>query len=139
MLKTVINCHVCQNQAKKVLCTVLLNYLHTFVFDVFSIYLINIRYWQVLFITQDQLGKSQSATSTFKCWGTCLYFACILFVCIFRGGLKMCPFIWGLPNFESPLSKKKCFRKYILPSFHVSLVNICLVFSFLVFFDNFIC
>ena len=34
------------------------------------IYIINIRYWQVLSITQEQLGKSQSATSTFKCWGS---------------------------------------------------------------------
>ena len=31
------------------------------------IYIINIRYWQVQSITQEQLGKSYSATSTFKC------------------------------------------------------------------------
>ena len=77
MLKTVINCHLwnrgLQNQTEKVPCTVLLNYLHTFVFNIFSvliffIYIINIRYWQVLFITQEQLGKSQFATSSFKCW-----------------------------------------------------------------------
>ena len=30
------------------------------------IYIINIRYWQVLFITLEQLGKSYFATSTFK-------------------------------------------------------------------------
>ena len=73
MLKTVINCHVrnrrLQNQTEKVPCTVLLNYLHTFVFYIFSVFhtlylhIINIRYLQVLFITQERLGKSQSATS----------------------------------------------------------------------------
>ena len=31
------------------------------------IYIINIRYWQVLFITKEQFGKSYSATSTHKC------------------------------------------------------------------------
>ena len=31
---------------------------------------INIGYWQILFKTQEQLGKSQSATSTFKCRGS---------------------------------------------------------------------
>ena len=30
--------------------------------------IINIGYWQILFITLEQLGKSYSATSTFKCW-----------------------------------------------------------------------
>ena len=34
------------------------------------IYIINIRYWQVLFITQEQLGKSYFATFTFKCRGS---------------------------------------------------------------------
>ena len=82
MLKTVINCHMrnrgLQKQTEKVPCTGLLNYLHTFVLLIFSrflilfIYIINIGHWQVLFITQEQLGKSQSATSTFKhCSCTC--------------------------------------------------------------------
>ena len=34
------------------------------------IYIINIRYWQVLFITQEELGKSYFATFTFKCRGS---------------------------------------------------------------------
>ena len=50
MLKTVINCHMrnrgLQNQTEKVPFTVLLNYLHTFVFNILSvfntIYLINL-------------------------------------------------------------------------------------------------
>ena len=79
MLKTVINCHVwnkgLQNQTQEVPCTVLLNYLHTFVFNIFSVfntlhYIISIGFWQVLFIIQEQLEKSQSATSTFKCRGS---------------------------------------------------------------------
>ena len=79
MLKTVTNCHVrnrgLQNYTEKVPFTLLLNYLYTFVFDIFSvlilfIYIVNIRYWQVLFVTQEQLRKSQSATSTFKSWGS---------------------------------------------------------------------
>ena len=77
MLKTVVNCHVwnrgLQNQTEKVPCTVFLNYLHTFVFNIFSvliffIYVINSRYWQVLFIYN--IGRSQSATSTFKYRGS---------------------------------------------------------------------
>ena len=36
-------------------------------FLVLFIYIINIRYWQIRFITQEQLGKSCSASSTFKC------------------------------------------------------------------------
>ena len=60
---------------EKVPCTMLLNYLHTFLlkfsrFLILVIYIIHIRYWQVLFTTQEQLGKSQSATSTFKCGGS---------------------------------------------------------------------
>ena len=39
-------------------------------FLILFIYIINIGYWQVLFITQEQLGKSQSATSTFKYRGS---------------------------------------------------------------------
>ena len=39
-------------------------------FLILFIYIINIGYWQVLFITQEQSGKSQSATSTFKCRGS---------------------------------------------------------------------
>ena len=35
-------------------------------FLILFIYIINIGYWQVLFITCEQLGKSYSATSTFK-------------------------------------------------------------------------
>ena len=38
-------------------------------FLILFIYIINIRQQQVLVITQEQLGKSYSATSTFKCWG----------------------------------------------------------------------
>ena len=51
-------------------------YLHTFVFNILwvflmlFIYIINIGYWQVLFIIQEQLEKSQSVTSTFKCRGS---------------------------------------------------------------------
>ena len=41
--------------------------LNTFVVDIFSVF--NTLYLQVLFITQEQLGKSYSAASTFKCWG----------------------------------------------------------------------
>ena len=79
MLKTVINCHVrnrgLQNQTEKVPCIVLLNYLHTLClifsrFLLLFIYIINIRYWHVLFITQEKLRKSQCTTSTFKCWGS---------------------------------------------------------------------
>ena len=91
MLKTVINCHVwnrgLQNQTEKVPCTVLLNYLHTFVFNIFSvlilfIYIINIGYWQVLFITQEHLGKFQSATFTFKLLGPTA--AVLAFLCFKR-------------------------------------------------------
>ena len=39
-------------------------------FLVLFIYIINIRYWQVLFITLEQLEKSYFATSTFKCRGS---------------------------------------------------------------------
>ena len=69
MLRTVTNWHVwnrrLHNQTEKVPCTVLLNYLHTLVFSILIlfIYIINIRYQQALFITQEQLGKSQSANS----------------------------------------------------------------------------
>ena len=38
-------------------------------FLIVFIYITNIGYWQVLFITQEQLGKSCSATSTFKYQG----------------------------------------------------------------------
>ena len=42
MLKIVINCHVLnkglQNQTEKVPCTVLLNYLPTFVFNIFFVF-----------------------------------------------------------------------------------------------------
>ena len=42
MLKTVINCHVwnrgLQNWTEKVLSAMLLNYLHTFVFNIFSVF-----------------------------------------------------------------------------------------------------
>ena len=41
--------------------------LNTVVVDIFSVF--NTLYLQVLFITQEQLGKSYSAASTFKCWG----------------------------------------------------------------------
>ena len=52
-----------QNQTEKVPCILLLNYLHTSVFNIFSVfntldYIISIGYWQVLLITQEQLGKS---------------------------------------------------------------------------------
>ena len=79
MLQTVVNYHVwnkgLQNQTEKVPCTLLLNDLHTFVLNIFSVFntlylYINIGNWQVLFITQEQLGKSQSAISTFKCQGS---------------------------------------------------------------------
>ena len=48
------------------------------------IYIINIRYWQVRFITLEQLGKFQSVTSNFKCRASArgplqLY----LFFCVF--------------------------------------------------------
>ena len=81
MLKTVANYHVwnrgLQNQAEKVPCTVFLNYLHTFVFNIFSDFLIlviciiNIGYWQVLFYKIGTLRKIlYSATSIFKCRGS---------------------------------------------------------------------
>ena len=40
-------------------------------FLILFIYIINNRYWYVLFIynTQEELEKCYSATSTFKCWG----------------------------------------------------------------------
>ena len=42
MRKTVINCHMwnreLQNQTEKVPYTVLLNYLHTFVFNIFTVF-----------------------------------------------------------------------------------------------------
>ena len=42
MLKTIVNCDLwnrgLQNWAEKVPCTVLLNYLHTFAFNIFSIF-----------------------------------------------------------------------------------------------------
>ena len=34
------------------------------------IYIINTGYWQVLFITEEHLGNSSSATPTFKCQGS---------------------------------------------------------------------
>ena len=37
MLKTVINCHETE-QTEKVPCTVLLNYLHTLVFNILSVF-----------------------------------------------------------------------------------------------------
>ena len=40
------------------------------VFLILFIYIINIGYWQVLFITLEQSGKSYSATSTLKCRGS---------------------------------------------------------------------
>ena len=62
ILKTVIYCHVWNRGLQKVPCTVLLTYLHTFVFNILpvfnTLYLHNIGYWQVLFITYEQLGKS---------------------------------------------------------------------------------
>ena len=59
MLKTVLNYHVwnreLQNQTEKGPCTRLLNYLHTFVFNTLFltvfIFIIDIGYWQVIFIT----------------------------------------------------------------------------------------
>ena len=42
--------------------------LTTFLVDILSVF--NTLYLQVLFITQEQLGKSSSAASTFKCWGS---------------------------------------------------------------------
>ena len=39
-------------------------------FLILFIYIINVGYWQVLFITEEQLGKSYSVTSTFKCRGS---------------------------------------------------------------------
>ena len=39
-------------------------------FLILFIYIISIRYWQVLFIIWEQLGESYSATSTFKCRGS---------------------------------------------------------------------
>ena len=55
-------------------------------FLILFIYIINIRYWQVLFIIQEQLGKSQSATSTFECRGTTaavlVCFVHIFFICL---------------------------------------------------------
>ena len=47
-----------------VLCLIFSRFLTLF------FYISNIRYWQVLFITQEHLGKAYSATSTFKCWGS---------------------------------------------------------------------
>ena len=41
-----------------------------YLFLLLFIYTIIIKYWQVLFITWEQIGKSNSATSTFKCWGS---------------------------------------------------------------------
>ena len=38
-------------------------------FLILFVYLINIRHWQVPFITQEHLGKPSSATSFFKCQG----------------------------------------------------------------------
>ena len=79
MLKTVINCHMrtrgLQNQTEKyhVQCCQIIFILLCLIFPWFLIlfiYIINIGYWQVLFITQEQLGKSQFATSTFKCRGS---------------------------------------------------------------------
>ena len=40
--------------------------MFSYFFLILFIYIINIGYWQVLFVTQEQLGKSKSATSTFK-------------------------------------------------------------------------
>ena len=39
-------------------------------FLILFIYIINIRYWLVLSMTQEELGKFQFATSTFKCQGS---------------------------------------------------------------------
>ena len=53
-----------------------------YLFLLLFIYTINIKYWQVLFITWKQIGKSYSATSTFKCCGSTgavlvwLFFGC---------------------------------------------------------------
>ena len=50
MLKAVINCHVrnrgLQSSSEKVPCTVLLNCLHTFVFNIFLVF--NALYLQIL-------------------------------------------------------------------------------------------
>ena len=78
MRKTVINCHVwnigLQNYTEKVPCAVLLKYLDTFVFNIFSVF--NTLYLHItsdignFYLQQEQLGKSQLATSTFKCRGS---------------------------------------------------------------------
>ena len=72
-----MNCHVrnreLQNQTETVPCTsVFIFILLCLIFSWFLmlfIYIINIGYQQVQFITQEQLGKSQPAISTFKCQG----------------------------------------------------------------------
>ena len=58
-------------------------------FLILIIYIINIGYWQVLFIAEEQLGKSYSATCTFKCGG---YTAAILVDLVFVQDVRLPPF-----------------------------------------------
>ena len=57
-------------------------------FLILIIYITNIGYWQVLFIAEEQLGKSYSATCTFKCGG---YTAAILVDLVFAQDVWGCP------------------------------------------------
>ena len=73
--------------------TVLLNYLHAFELNIFlvfnTLYLINIGYWQALFVTSEQLGKSESPTSTFKFRGSTA--AVLILFCFFHANLAKTP------------------------------------------------
>ena len=89
MLKTVINCHVrnrgLQKQTEKVPCTVLLNYfiLLCLIFSRFLIlfiYTINIGYWQVLFMTQEELENLSLQLPLLNAGGTLqLYLLCFIY------------------------------------------------------------
>ena len=58
--------------------------------------IINVGYWQVLFTTKEQLEKSQSATSTFKCRGsTAAVRVDIWFICYEFSDFHL---IYRLPN-----------------------------------------
>ena len=126
MLKTVINCHLrnrgLQNQTEKAPCTVLLN-IFILLCSLFSrflilfIYMINIRYWQFLFITQEKLGKYQPLTSTLNAGGPLQLYLFNLFFNKWKSSLKLVEtlFLAGRLYFRQGfLSIENCFFYSVL-------------------------